>query len=191
MAPQEKGKEPMFSITESDALTVLVVDDDDALRRMCCAVLSENGFRVLEADNGLEALFIATERKGAIDLVITDLDMPEISGAELGRALERVWPDVNVLYMSGSPKGVAAEGLPADCAFLAKPFSFNRLLNAVERSIQTFIKAGCERNAYRRSAPGSGTGGRKAALHGRNGSWGARTAGLGLHAIRVLASERP
>src|SRR5215471_12303246 len=66
-------------------VTILLVDDHDAVRRMCRSALEENGYRVLEADNSLEALLIATSAKDAVNLVITEVAMPQISGAELGR----------------------------------------------------------------------------------------------------------
>jgi len=111
--------------------TILVVDDNDQLRGLCLSWLAESGFRVLEAGNGLEALLITVEHKGAVDLVITDLSMPQMSGADLGRVLEEMWPGMNMLYISGSPRETVSQELPADCAFLPKPFAPDALVNAV------------------------------------------------------------
>jgi two-component system cell cycle sensor histidine kinase/response regulator CckA len=113
-------------------VTVLLVDDDDRLRRMCRTLLAECGFRVLEAGNGLDALIILMKSNGALDLVITDLDMPKVSGAELGRVIKEIWPEVNVLYMSGSQRETVREELPSDCAFLTKPFVPRELAKAVQ-----------------------------------------------------------
>ena len=63
--------------------------------------------------------------------MLTDLEMPGISGMELGRAFNDLWPGVNVLYVSGSPREAVGDQLPADCAFLAKPFAPDALLDAI------------------------------------------------------------
>lgn len=121
----------MVSTTENNPVTVLLVDDDEQLREMCRTYLAESGFRVLEAGNGLEALLIAMQWKGAIDLVVTDVAMPKINGAKLGRVFKQIWPDINILYISGTPRETVGEELPADCAFLAKPFGPDELVNAL------------------------------------------------------------
>ena len=115
----------------SEPITVLLVDDDDQVRGFCRSLLRENSFTVLEAHDGLEALLTSIQHRGAIDLLITDLEMPGISGIELGRAFNELWPSVNVLYISGSPKETVGDQLPADCAFLPKPFAPDALVDAV------------------------------------------------------------
>jgi len=130
----------MFS-TNADRATVLLVDDDDLVRAFCRLSLERDGYRILEADSGMEALLITMQWKGAIDLVITDLAMPSINGAELGRALKELWPDLHVVYMSGSPDSVIARELPAGTQILPKPFAMDDLLNAVERRIPLFAEA--------------------------------------------------
>ncbi|MBZ5596158.1 MAG: response regulator [Acidobacteriia bacterium] len=126
----------MPSLSAFEPITILLVDDDDQLRELCRSFLADSGFRVLEADNGLEALLIAIERKGAIDLVITDLAMPQMSGAELGRVFREIFPSLNVLYMSGSPRETVGVELPADCPFLPKPFAPDALVNAAGRVLE-------------------------------------------------------
>ena len=74
----------------SGPITVLLVDDDDQLRVFCRDLVMDNGFTVLEAQNGLEALLTSVQHQGAIDLLITDLEMPGISGMELGRPPRRL-----------------------------------------------------------------------------------------------------
>jgi two-component system, cell cycle sensor histidine kinase and response regulator CckA len=131
----------MFSITKGGTATVLLIDDDDQVRGMCKSFLEEIGFRVLDAGDGLEALLLATQWKGAIDLVITDVVMPKMGGAELGRVFSEIWPEVNVLYMSGSPKEIVGQELPPDCSFLPKPFAFGDLVSAVLRCVPSFAEA--------------------------------------------------
>ena len=115
----------------SGPMTVLLVDDDDQLRGCCRRHLTASGFAVLEADNGLEALLISVQHRGAIDVLITDLVMPGIGGMELGRAFNELWPSVNVLYVSGSSRETAGDQIPADCAFLPKPFALHALVDAI------------------------------------------------------------
>jgi two-component system cell cycle sensor histidine kinase/response regulator CckA len=113
------------------ATTVLLVDDDDAVRGFCRGILTASGFTVLEADNGFEALLASAQLRGAIDILITDLEMPGITGVELGRAFNQLWPSVNVLYVSGSSREIVGDQLPTDCAFLPKPFSPDALINVI------------------------------------------------------------
>jgi two-component system cell cycle sensor histidine kinase/response regulator CckA len=117
--------------SESAPITVLLVDDDDQVRGFCRSLLTANGFTVLEAHNGLEALLTSVQRHGAIDLLLTDLVMPGINGVELGRTFNQLWPGVNVMYMSGSPREAVADPLPADCVFLPKPFAPDALVRTV------------------------------------------------------------
>jgi DNA-binding NtrC family response regulator len=118
----------------SGTTTTLLVDDDDVVRGFCRSLLTACGFRVLEAENGFEALLISAQFRGAIDILITDLEMPGISGAELGRAFNELWPGVNVLYVSGIPREVVGDQLPADCAFLPKPFAADALVTAIGKA---------------------------------------------------------
>lgn len=115
----------------SRPITVLLVDDDDQVRGFCRSLLTKHGLTVLEADNGLEALLTSIQHQGAIDLLITDVVMPGISGFELGRVFKELWPSVNVLYISASPWDTLAHRLPAECACLAKPFAPDELVDAV------------------------------------------------------------
>jgi two-component system cell cycle sensor histidine kinase/response regulator CckA len=131
------GSPTMPPRTKLDPITILLVDDDDQVREFCRNLLAANGFRVLEADNGLEALLVATQHQGSIHLLITDLVMPRISGVKLGQVFQEIWPGVNVLYISGSPRETVGVGLPSDCAFLPKPFVPSALVKAVENCIHS------------------------------------------------------
>ena len=130
------GRPPLVPIVMqprrgSGLMTALLVDDDDAVRGFCRNLLTASGFTVLEANNGLEAFLISVQLRGAIDILITDLEMPGISGVELGRTFNELWPGVNVLYMSGSPRDTVGNQLPADCVFLPKPFAPDALVKAI------------------------------------------------------------
>ncbi len=84
---------------------ILLVDSESGTRALCRKILVEEGYTVLEADSGFEALVVAGERSGNIDLLLTDAGMPRITGVQLARAFERLWPRVPVMYLAdkGSP----------------------------------------------------------------------------------------
>jgi len=110
-------KRPEGANTET--ATVLLVDDDEQLRRFCEKSLSRNGFSVLVGDDGLDALVIAASHGGPIDILITDIELPRIRGTELGRVFKLLWPHTKVLYLSGS---CPASELGPDDTLLSKPF---------------------------------------------------------------------
>ena len=114
------------------ARTLLVVDDDVMLRDMETMMLRLEGYTVLEAESGAEALRVAASTV-PIHLLITDLMMPEVDGLELTRRFRMVHPKTPVLMVSGSlPLLRARSELDLDhFDFLAKPFQFNELLHKI------------------------------------------------------------
>ena len=113
--------------------TVLVVDDEEPIRQLFQELLTPEGFRVLTATNGVEALEII--RKRELDLVITDLVMPELEGLETIQAIRSEHPDLRIIATSGAFEGKflqAAAKLGA-CATLPKPVGRDQLLSAVRR----------------------------------------------------------
>jgi CheY-like chemotaxis protein len=113
--------------------TILLVEDEDAVRSMVRVALQRAGYVLLEASRGTEALRVASEHAGAIHLVMTDVVMPEMSGRELVERLAPRRPDIKVLYLSGyTDDAVVRHGvLRADVAFLQKPFTMSALTNKV------------------------------------------------------------
>jgi CheY-like chemotaxis protein len=115
--------------------TVLLVEDDAAVRRFVRDVLARNGYTVHDAASGADALNVARLNGDAIQLVLTDVVMPEMSGTVLRRRLDALGVKAPVLFMSGHPtdavamRGVEAEGV----AFLQKPFTPGDLLYKVRR----------------------------------------------------------
>ena len=108
--------------------TILVAEDEDAVRRLTTAALRRGGYRVLEAASGPEALAVHGRCGERIALLVTDVVMPKMSGLELAGQLSRRQPDLKVLCVSGySPEAVGAEG-PAAWPFMAKPFALADLL---------------------------------------------------------------
>ena len=102
--------------------TILLVEDEDPLRRLVCEVLAESGYVVVEASNGEEAIRVSDERSARgepIDLVVSDVVMPGMSGRQLAARVRQRWPAVRVLLMSGYDD----DAMRADEPVLAKPFS--------------------------------------------------------------------
>jgi len=112
---------------------VLLVEDEPALLEVARAALADNGYSVLPASGPLEAIGIASDPDRPIDLLMTDVVMPEMSGRELAQRLQATRPGMRCLYMSGytanviAHRGVLDEGVH----FLQKPFSTNALANKV------------------------------------------------------------
>jgi PAS domain S-box-containing protein len=113
--------------------TILVVEDEEAVRTLARRCLEEAGYRVMEAAAGREGLELVTTRDGQVDLVLCDVILPEMTGHELGRFLEAIRPELPILYMSGYPGlEVVKRGLiPREAPFLEKPFSPESLATAV------------------------------------------------------------
>ncbi len=105
--------------------TVLLVEDDGVFRAVVRRALTQQGYRVLDAGGGTEALFAFEQHGGTVDLLVTDLVMPDISGRELARRLRSLQTGLPVLYMSGYTADVLREngGLDRSEAFIQKPFS--------------------------------------------------------------------
>ena len=113
--------------------TVLVVEDDGALRAVVSRMLKRAGYDVLEASGGQEAIRLAERQPGAIDLLVTDVVMPRMDGREAARQLLRLDPGLRVLYISGYPDrdGIGEEMVKEGAAFLQKPFRVTTLLARV------------------------------------------------------------
>lgn len=113
--------------------TLLLVEDDDMVRRMARRALEKYGFNVLEAENGEEALRVSKEYEGSILLMITDMVMPKISGLDLAKHIQSQRPEMNILYMSGYTTNSSFHNqiLDAQLAFLQKPFTPKVLMSKV------------------------------------------------------------
>ena len=114
--------------------TILVVEDGDAVRNLVCVMLVENGYRVLEARDGHHALRVCESQPEPIQLVLTDVVMPNMKGAELAERLRRARPDLRILLMSGyaeEPMGERLGRYPV--AFLPKPFTSVELVEKIRQ----------------------------------------------------------
>jgi len=114
----------------SGSETVLAVDDDPSLLELLQEVLTPQGYKVLIASSGEEALKISTSQLEKIDLLLTDVLLPGIKGQDLAKELQTRCPDVNVLFMSGyvCPSMAHSNSAKKLEAFIQKPFSPNSLL---------------------------------------------------------------
>lgn len=117
--------------------TILVVEDDNAVRSMAHHALRGSGYNVLSANNGFDALAIADEHPGPIDLVLTDVIMPIMSGTQLVKILASKRPTTRFLFMSGYTDSVLAQHNELDirAAFLEKPFSAVGLIAAIRKAL--------------------------------------------------------
>lgn len=109
--------------------TLLVVDDEEIVRRLAARMLVSLGYRVLEARSGQEAVRLLRRGAHRIDGVLTDVAMPGIGGRELGETITRCWPQIRVLYMSGfAARRMMNEGeLDPNQPFIQKPFTSEQL----------------------------------------------------------------
>jgi two-component system, cell cycle sensor histidine kinase and response regulator CckA len=119
------------------AETVLLVEDEDVVRRLVRQVLENDGYRVLEAADGAAALEVA--RSEEVDLLLTDLVMPKVGGREVADGLRRANPELKVIYMSGYADGAILENgvLQPGTELLEKPFAFAALTEKVRRVLDS------------------------------------------------------
>jgi two-component system, cell cycle sensor histidine kinase and response regulator CckA len=110
---------------------ILLAEDTNEIRHMVAGVLCQNGYSVLEAGDGLEALEISDSYAGDIDMLITDLMMPRLSGMDLIRTLKSRRPDTRVLAISGWTNAVLDSGT----VLLQKPFTPAALLRKIDEVI--------------------------------------------------------
>ncbi|HKO92094.1 MAG TPA: ATP-binding protein [Polyangiaceae bacterium] len=122
--------------------TVLFVEDDPGVRRIGVQILAEQSYRIRVAANGVDALQVLGEDPGPLDLLVTDVVMPGMSGTELACRLRENWPDLPVLYISGYTEdaSVAASALAPRTAFLRKPYKRETLLEKVRHLLDGILR---------------------------------------------------
>jgi two-component system, cell cycle sensor histidine kinase and response regulator CckA len=117
--------------------TILLVEDEAVVRDLVCEILRESGYVVLSANSGADAMETTAEHIKPIDLLITDVVMPEMSGPELANILRRARGEMRVLYMSGYTDDavLVRQGLPENSAFLRKPYTPQQFLQKVRETL--------------------------------------------------------
>ena len=143
--PSGQGEAPPAAAKAVDAVrdlsgsaTVLLVEDEDAVRMGGVRALTSRGYTVHEASSGVEALEIYNELGGQIDIVVSDVVMPEMDGPTLLGELRKLKSDVKFVFVSGYAEDAFAKNLPADAkfGFLPKPFSLKQLATVVKEILE-------------------------------------------------------
>jgi two-component system cell cycle sensor histidine kinase/response regulator CckA len=115
--------------------TILVVEDSPAVRKMVCAMLTQSGYNCLEAGDGAEALRLL-EAAEDVQLVLTDVIMPNMDGPELAHRLSRIRPELRILFMSGYVEDAVVRSIGrASSLFLPKPFTATTLMEKVRQAL--------------------------------------------------------
>lgn len=126
------------------APTILLVEDEEGVRAVLHELLTGLGFSVLQAVNGAEAVDLARGHAGVIDLVITDMVMPVMSGQELARKLAEVRPGVRILYMSAFASNIYSPSALANALadYISKPFDLETFVGKVRELLASPPLAG-------------------------------------------------
>jgi len=117
---------------------VLLVEDEDAVRAFAARALGQRGYKVLEASTGAEALEVFEDYEGDVDLVVSDVVMPEMDGPTLMKELRRDHPDIKIIFMSGYAEDAFRRNLAEneEFMFLQKPFDLKQLAAAVKTALE-------------------------------------------------------
>jgi two-component system cell cycle sensor histidine kinase/response regulator CckA len=131
-AVELKGTAPAARTADGGSETVLLVEDEESVRQLVRETLEAKGYHVLEAENGQDGLVAVAAHMGTIDLLITDVVMPEMGGHELADRLLKERPGIKVIYLSGYTEEALVEGnIDRGKAFLQKPFTLQTLSRKV------------------------------------------------------------
>jgi two-component system cell cycle sensor histidine kinase/response regulator CckA len=144
LLPRHAGDAPPASAPAKAAAdltghgTILLVEDEEAVRAFAARALASRGYSVLQAATGLEALEIVAQNPGKIDLVVSDVVMPEMDGPTMFGELRKRGVTAKVIFVSGYAEEAFAKNLPEgeDFAFLPKPFSLKQLIEAVKATVR-------------------------------------------------------
>jgi len=117
--------------------TILLVEDEEGLRALNARGLSSRGYTVIEAGNGVEAIDVLERRGGGIDLVVSDVMMPEMDGPTMFKELRKRHPDLKIIFVSGYAEDAFQKSLPdpEKYDFLPKPFTLKQLVAQVKETM--------------------------------------------------------
>jgi two-component system cell cycle sensor histidine kinase/response regulator CckA len=115
----------------------LLVEDEEGLRSLNARGLRSRGYSVIEASNGIEAMEALEQENGAVDLVVSDVVMPEMDGPTLLKTMRGRNPDLKIIFVSGYAEDAFEKSLPENqqFAFLPKPFTLSQLVAAVKETM--------------------------------------------------------
>jgi two-component system, cell cycle sensor histidine kinase and response regulator CckA len=136
-APKDTAMEAKPRVDLTGQGTILLVEDEEGLRSLNARGLRSRGYTVIEASNGIEALEALDEKDGAVDLVVSDVVMPEMDGPTLLRAMRERNPDLKIIFVSGYAEDAFAKSLEENekFDFLAKPFALSALVAKVKETM--------------------------------------------------------
>jgi two-component system cell cycle sensor histidine kinase/response regulator CckA len=136
-AAKEQPAEPRRAADLTGQGTILLVEDEDGLRSLNARGLRSRGYSVIEASNGVEAMEALEEKNGAVDLVVSDVVMPEMDGPTLLREMRARNPNLKIIFVSGYAEDAFEKSLPENeqFAFLAKPFALSALVEKVKQTM--------------------------------------------------------
>jgi PAS domain S-box-containing protein len=140
MAAEADTPDPAVAVDHTrERTTILLAEDEDSLRLLNQRILTRHGYTVIAASSGPEALDLARQYAGAIDLLLTDVIMPHMSGHELAIRLQAINPTLPVIYVSGyaEPLLASRSSLPAGVTLLSKPVTEDEVLATIRRALDT------------------------------------------------------
>jgi len=126
--------------SDAERATILVVDDEEAIRRMMQRMLGASGYTVLHASSAVEALSVCEEKSTALRLVVTDVAMPGMSGFDLAERISERWPTIRILFMSGCANDLSVRRQLYERPLLPKPFTREELAQKI-REVLTLAPA--------------------------------------------------
>jgi two-component system, cell cycle sensor histidine kinase and response regulator CckA len=140
--PERRTAAPAATTSTIGTETILLVEDEAVVRDLVYEILRDSGYHVLCAPSGPDAMRITAENTKPIDLLITDVVMPEMSGPELANRLRQARGEMRVLYMSGYTDDavLAQQGLPDNCAFIRKPYTPRQFLQKVRETLDAALR---------------------------------------------------
>ncbi len=136
-AAKEQPAEPRRAADLTGQGTILLVEDEEGLRSLNARGLRSRGYSVIEASNGIEAMEALEQKNGAVDLVVSDVVMPEMDGPTLLREMRTRNPNLKIIFVSGYAEDAFEKSLPENeqFAFLAKPFALSALVEKVKQTM--------------------------------------------------------
>jgi CheY-like chemotaxis protein len=134
-----RASDKVSAVTTGGSQTILVVEDEKAVRELAAQVLQEHGYKVLIAENGTQALQLSLGYQGSIDLLVTDVVMPGMTGWDLAEGFRGQRPDARVLFTSGySDRALTEQPASADAFdFMPKPFTLESLIHKVQTVLES------------------------------------------------------
>jgi CheY-like chemotaxis protein len=132
---EEVGKEVLKEELPRGNETILIVEDEEEVRKLAAKILERQGYRILETSNGNDALVACEKHKSSIHLMLADIVMPGMSGSELAKLLKPLYPETKILYMSGyTDDAIVRHGvLEKGVNYIQKPFTMEELAKKVRK----------------------------------------------------------